>query len=262
MSKFIDKLNRVSLAASQRMGFGPIQPAQEQPKILLVASLACTDVAGSADYVAGADAGLLHISDLSSGAEAIQKASQLVPDIPWGAWLKDADKEGIEQLAKAGCDFIVFPAASTSLAIIQNNDVGRILVVEASLKDGLLRAINELPVDTVLIAGEHEGESTLTWHHLMLFRRFADLLTKPLLASIPPNITGSELQTLWEAGVKGIVVEAGAGQPAERFKELRQTVDSLTFSSPHKRKKIDALLPHIKGETDTIVEEEEEEEEE
>ena len=145
--------------------------------------------------------------------------SQAVPDIPWGGWLKNIDQGGIKQMAKAGCDFVVFPAANTSLALLQNDEIGKILEVESSLNEGLLRAVNELPIDAVLIAGEQEGEYFLTWHHLMLFQRFADLLTKPLLVSIPPNVTANELQVLWGVGVDGAVIEVGAGQPADKLKE-------------------------------------------
>ncbi|GAI94152.1 unnamed protein product [marine sediment metagenome] len=68
MSKLIEKLNRVSQAKPQLMGFKAAQAVSPKPKMLLVASLVQADVSGVADYVAGADAGLLPIPKLSSGA--------------------------------------------------------------------------------------------------------------------------------------------------------------------------------------------------
>jgi len=259
MSKFIDKLNQVSRVVPQSMGFGRAQPASEKPKILLIASLTEASVGGLVDYVAGADAGLLHISKLSSGAKTLKEMSQAVPDIPWGGWLKNIDKGEIKQMAKAGCDFMVFPAANTPLALLQNGEIGKILEVEASLSEGLLRAVNELSIDAVLIAGEQK-EYFLTWHHLMLFQRFADLLTKPLLAFIPSNVTVNELQALWEAGVEGVIIEVGAGQPVDRLKKLRQVIDKLAFPSQRKRGKAEALLPPIGRESSIVTEEQEERE--
>ena len=93
--------------------------------------------------------------------------------------------------------------------------MGKILEVETALSEGLLAAVNKLPVDAVLIGGE--PESFLTWNHLMHFQRCANLLTKPMLASIPSNVTASELQALWGAGVDGVVVEVGVGQPAGKL---------------------------------------------
>ena len=260
MSRFIDKLNQVSRVMPQPMGFKRTQSAPEKPKILLIAGLTGASAGGLADSVVGADAGLLPISELSSGTKTIEEMSQAVPDIPWGGWLRNIDKGEIKQMAKAGCDFVVFPAANTPLALLQNDGIGKILEVESSLSEGLLKAANELPIDAVLITTEQEGEYFLTWHHLMLFQRFAGLLTKHLLASIPSNVTTNELQALWEAGVDGVVIEVSVGQPADRLKKLRQVIDKLTFPSQRKRRKIEALLPHIGGETSTVTEEEEEEE--
>ncbi len=260
MSRFIDRLNQVSRVVTQSMGFRRAQPVSEKPKILLIASLAEASVSGLTDYVAGVDAGLLRIPKLSSGAKALKEMSQAVPDIPWGGWLRNISQGGIKQMARAGCDFVVFPAANTPLALLQNDEMGKILEVESSLSEGLLRAVNELPIDAVLITAEQEEEYRLTWHHLMLFQRFADLLTKHLLASIPPNVTANELQALWEAGVDGVVIEVGVGQPADRLKELRQEVDKLAFPSQRKRGRVEALLPHIGSEASIVTEEDEEEE--
>ena len=260
MSRFIDKLNQVSRVVPQSMGFGRAQPASEKPRILLIARLTEASIGGLADYVVGADAELFHIPKLSPEAKTLKEISQAILDIPWGGWLRNIDQEEIKQITKAGCDFVVFPAANTPLALLQNNELGKILEVESSLSEGLLRAVNELPIDAVLITTEQEGEYFLTWHHLMLFQRFADLLTKPLLVSIPSNVTANELQALWEAGVEGVIIEVGAGQPADRLKKLRQVINKLTFPSRRKQGKAEALLPHIDREASIVTEEEEEEE--
>ncbi len=260
MSRFIDKLSQVSRSVPQSMGFRRAQPASKKPKILLIAGLTEVSAGGLADYVAGADAGLLRVPKLSSGVKTLKEMSQAAPDIPWGGWLRNIDQGGIKQMARAGCDFVVFPAANTPLALLQNDKIGKILEVESSLNEGLLRAVNELSIDAVLIAAEQEGEYFLTWHHLMLFQRFADLLTKSLLASIPPSVTTNELQALWEAGVDGVVIEVGGGQPADRLKKLRQAIDKLAFPSQRKRGKAEALLPHIGSEASVVTEEDEEEE--
>jgi hypothetical protein len=244
------------------MGFTVIQLASPKPKLLLIASSTQLNVDGWADYVAGADGGLLHIHH-SSEAKALQEISQTISDIPWGVWLRDSGQPEIKQIMKAGCDFVVFPAAKTSLAIFQNEAVGRILEIEASLSDGLLRTIDELPVDAVLIAGELREDYFLTWHHRMLFQHFTNLLNKPLLVSIPSNVTANELQALWEAGVDGVIVEVEVGQPVGRVSKLRQAIDKLTFPSQRKRRKTEALLPRIGqamgAETEGGDEEEEEE---
>ncbi len=257
MSKFIDKLNRLSRGETQPIGFRVREPASPKPKIQLIASLAQESAESVTGYLDGADAGILFISKLDTGTEVLQKLSQALPDIPWGGRLGSSGWEGIKQLSKAGCDFIVFSATDTPLALIENREAGRILEIETSLGEGLLRAVNELPVDAVLVAVEEKH--SLTWKHLMLFQRFADLLTKPLLASISVKVTGGELQALWEAGVSGVVVEVSPEQPQDSLNRIRRVIDKLEFSLPRRREKVEAFLPRIRGEPDITVPQEEEE---
>lgn len=256
MSRFIDKLNQVSRVTPQSMGFKKTQLVTEKPRILLIAGFnrAGTD----ADYAIGADAGLLYFTKLSSGAKTPKEISQAAPDIPWGGWLRNINRGEMEQMVQAGCDFVVFPTATTPLTLFQNNETGKILEMNSSLSDSLLRAANKLPIDAVLVITEPEAEYSLTWHHLMLFQRFSALLTKPLLVSIPSNVTASELQFIWGAGVDGVVIETSSKQPADRLKKLRQVIDKLVFPSRQKHGGIEALLPHIDKETGTATEEAEE----
>ncbi len=261
MSKFIDKLNKLSRGEPQPIGFVARQPVSLKPKIQLVAVLAEGNVKPLTDYITGADAGLLCVSKLSSGVKALEKISQAHSDIPWGVWLQDDGLGEIKQMDKVSCDFVVFPAISTPLAILQNDEVGKILEVETSLSEGLLRAVNELPVDAVFIAGERRENFFLTWQHLMLFRRFAELSAKPLLVSVPLGVTASELQALWEAGVDSVVVELSAEQSRDRLKELREVIDELAFPSQRRRESVKPLLSRISEETGVATTEEEEEEE-
>ncbi len=249
MSKLIDKLNQVARAVSQPIGFRMAQPASSRAWLILLASTTQTTDASGADAVL--------IGKLSAGAKALPGIARSFSDIPWGLLPGNIDRKEMKAAVEAGCDFLVL-STDTPLALPEGEKTGKILRVEASLSEGLLRTVNELPVDAVLIAGEPAEESPLTWHHLMLFQRLADLLIKPLLVPVPLSITASELQALWEAGVAGVMVEAGDGQSAGKLKELRRIIDNLTFQ-PRQRRKAEALIPRIGGGTGPATEEEEEE---
>ena len=160
MSKFIDKLKQLSRTAPQSIGFRAAQSSSAKPRIQLIASLALEDVEQLVDYVIGADAGLLRISKPALGRAALQKLIENLPDIPWGICLQPAGNKTSRQLI-ASCDFVVFPAAGTPLGVLPDNaETGKILEVEASISEGLLRAANELPVDAVLVSGETEKDRT------------------------------------------------------------------------------------------------------
>jgi len=258
MSRLIKRLNQVAQDAPRPIGFKAAQTVSLKPRIQLIASVAQADADNLADILAGADAGLLRISSPDSGSKALKKMCEIASDIPCGGWLSGASgKKEVEQIVKAGGDFVVIPAADTSMSVLEDNDIGKILEVGTSLSNGLLRTINEVSVDAVLAPGEAERGHSLTCHHVIVFQHLADLLDKPLLVTVPSNITASELQALWEAGVSGAVIEVGIGEPAEGLATLRKEIDRLTFAPRRKLRKAMAELPYISREADTIPEEEE-----
>lgn len=248
MSKFIDKLKQLSQTAPEPMGFKAAAAATPKPKMLLVAR-----VADFAD-VAGADAGVISLT--GPGAKSIKEALKAAPDIPWGGWLGDSVREDIKPLI-AECDFLVFPS-NAALTTLPSDKVGKVLEVPPSLGDGLLRAVEELPVDAVLMDSALADGQPLTWNHLMQFQRCANLLTKPVLVSVSHTVTSSELQAMHAVGVKGIVVEVKAGQPAGRLAELRQAIDKIVLPAPANRRRPMALIPNLGA---AVAEEAEEEEE-
>ncbi|MDP3878711.1 MAG: hypothetical protein Q8Q07_00185 [Dehalococcoidales bacterium] len=260
MSKFIDRLKSLSRMQSQPIGFRTGLPIFSRPRMQLVASLAQEDAGSLVDRATGADAGLLRIIKSGPDADILEKMSRSAPDIPWGGWVQVAQEE-IKGLNQLSFDFIIFPAENTPLTALEENKAGKIIAVAASLNEGLLRAVNKLPLDAVLITGEQSEARSLTWHHLMLFRRFADLLNKPLLAVIPAEVTAAELQALWEAGINGVVIEVAAGQDKDRLQDLRQVIDKLEFPSLRSQKETGPLLPGISRGMGTSTGEEEDDEE-
>ncbi|MFC1900006.1 hypothetical protein ACFLYN_00260 [Chloroflexota bacterium] len=256
MSVFVDKLKSLSEGEHQPIGFGARQTASSGLKILLVAQLSQEAAEGTSDNLVGADAVLLGVSRAGTVAESLKKVSGSLSDIPCGMWLQGGGKTRIKQIAKTESDFIVFPVADTPISMIEDTKAGKIIEVEASVDGGLLRTVNTLPVDAVLVAGEEKKEDVLTWQQLMVFQRFADILTKPLLVPVPAKVTGKELLSLWEAGVSGVVVEAD-GQ--DRITKLRQEIDKLDFPSQRRRDKSEAVLPRTGRETSRAAIEEEDE---
>ncbi len=262
MSLLIDKLKLVTKATPQPMGFQTAKSASPQPKMLLIANWApARNVSTLASYVTGADAVLFRPSRGTAGSRTSTRLTRSLSNIPWGRWLEYASQEEMKKTIDTGCDFVVFPASSTLALSNHGEKVGKILQVESSFNADLLRTVNELPVDAVLATIEGEAEPVLTWYHLMLFQRFAHLLTKPLLVWVPINITPAEVRTIWEAGVDGVVATAGTEKSAGLLQKLRQAIDDLNRLPPRKRGKFQVLLPRPQQERGSLEEVEEEEEE-
>ena len=242
MSKFIDRLNKLSRGETQTMGFTSRQTASPKPKIQLVARLAAESAESLSGHLAGADAGLLGISKSASCSETLQTLSKSLPDVIWGGWLQGGSGAEIKNLTEAGFDFIAFSANSTLTVKKDADKTGRMLELDASLSDGLLRTVNGLLVDAVLITGEGKENQALTWQRMMIIRRLADSLTKPLLVPVSSQVTSVELEALWEAGIDAVVIEIDAKQPEDRLMKLRQEVNKTEFSSRRSRR-ADTLVP-------------------
>lgn len=261
MSRLIDEFSRATQAIAQPMGFRTARPAAPAARILLIASLVIGTTGNPADCTHGANAILLRTGKSRPTAKAIQTIVESLPDIPWGIYLDDNDDKRAAAMVEAGCDFAVFPAASRIATTPREEKVGRILQVESSMDDGLLRAANDLPVDAVLVADTFEGSGSLVWHQMMIYQHLARLISKPLIVPITADVNGEELKALWEAGVDGAVVEVDKTMTGG-LKELRQAIDKLPPRSPRKRDKVEALLPRAGGESKAVTPDEEEEEEE
>lgn len=230
MSKFIDKLNKLTRVESTPIGFRREQAASTARKIQLVSL-----ISKSATENSGADTVLLDISDKGVETESM---SGMPEDMPWGAWLKDVRQKELKQLKDAGCDFIVFPAENTPLDIIEEKDMGKVLELDTSISDTVLRSVLELPVDAVLVSVGQGKDNPLTWYDLMILQRFGGFPKKPLLARIPAKVSSGELEALWEAGVMAVVTEGNTDK-------FRKTIDKADFSKARKRDKNEPVLRQV-----------------
>jgi len=257
MSKLMEKLKQTTGTAPKPMGFGAAPAAERKQKILLIASLAQASTAEHmVEIAAVADAIII---EKPGPASAIAESARRLARIPWGIHMENVSHQEIESLLKAGCDFFVL-AQDTPLDLPDAPEMGKVLQVDDSLSEGVLRTVNALPVDAALVAAEMEGKARLTWRHLMFLQRAAELLTKPVLASAPLKVSAQELQMLWKAGVDAVVIRVAEGQATD-LKEVRRIIDGLTFPS-RQGKKLEAVLPRTSEERETAPEPEVEEEEE
>ncbi len=260
MSRLIEKFHEASRVAAPPMGFRTARQAAAPPKILLIASLEAGTLEKRTDYMEAADAVLVRFTSTALTAKAVQKIAASLPDTPWGLYLADEDtKKGAP--IEAGADFVLFPIDSQVADTLKDDKTGKILQVESSMDDGLLRAVNDLPVDAVLAADTFEGNGPLVWHQLMIFQHLANLISKPLIVPTSAGVSEKELKTLWDAGVDGIMVEVDKAGAAG-LKELRQAIDKLPPRSGRKRGKVSVVLPRTAGETPAPTPPDEEEEEE
>jgi len=259
MSELIEKFKKASSGKAQPMGFRTARSASAVPRLLFIAGLTGTFPDKAGDYLEGADAVLMRLDEAPDN-KALSKLDKSLDHLPWGLYLEDDSDGLIEKAGKSGLDFVVFSTAGRVSATPSDKKIGRILEVESAMDDGLLRAVNDLPVDAVVISDGPES-SPLLWHQLMIFQHLARLSPKPLIVPTPADLSAEEVQALWEAGVDGILVAADI-ENAGGFKELRQSIDALPPRTGQKSGQTPVVLTRTGGEGPPAAPPDEEEEEE
>ncbi|MBM3119127.1 MAG: hypothetical protein FJ006_06170 [Chloroflexi bacterium] len=252
MSKFAEKLRRTYTGSTPSMGFRK-SAETELPPLLLIANLTKANVTEAKVLAGEVDAAIVNSGDIN--AKSFGQLAKASGDIPLGIFLESDAKSETVKSFELGSDFVVF-GLRTPLEAVNKEGPGKILKIDPSLDQGLARAINALPlqVDGVLVNGE---ESLITIERLLIYRRFAELLDKPLLITLGSSVTSDELKSLYEAGVNGLMLSEGF--PVEAFAELKKTIAGLSKTAK-RRIKGTALLPRLGGQLEAETEEEEEEE--
>jgi hypothetical protein len=195
------------------------------------------------------------ILDEDPSARIAKQMVEAVGDVPLGVFVKGMSEEKINELASLGCDFVVFDIRVPAV-VLHKEEVGKFLMIEPSLDQGFVRAINSLEVDGVFISSRGE-DSFVAVEHLLVCRRFVELLEKPVIMALPSLVTKAELTSLWQAGVDGVV--APSTQSVETLAELKKMIGDLPRGARGRRAKAGAMLPHYGG---FVAGEEDEEQEE
>jgi hypothetical protein len=252
MSKFADKLRSLSKSSSAPMGFHPAVSEAKGLSMLLIVGLSGTrlkEARAVADIAA--DAGLIVSEGI--GAKTVRQVVETVGSVPLGVFVKGMQEKEIDELVSLGCDFVVFDIGGAA-TILSRKEVGRFLIIEPSLDQGLVRSINSFEVDGVLISGG--GDSAMTVERLLACRRFVELLEKPVVMMLPSVVTMEELTSLWHAGVDGVV--SASTQSTEVVTGLKKMLGDLPKRAGNRRATAGVMLPRLGGD---VGDEEHEQEE-
>jgi hypothetical protein len=231
MSKFIDKLKQISQPLPAGMGFRQNNQKVSRPKIQLVA-LVQRPHENLINKLSAADAVI---------SEVVQKSDEIL----WGFRSENGSLQEIDKAIEAGADFIVMPIDAEILP--PDKKTGKVSQLDTSITDIQIRALNDLPLDAVLIVENITSDSRITWQKLIQLRRFTSILPKPVLVFIQADMTGAELQIIWETGVSGVVLEIKTASDVDTMAKLRELIDGLKPPSPKKRERVTPFIPQGAG---------------
>jgi hypothetical protein len=257
MSLFIDKLKQASQSELPPMGFRTSQKSFK-PRLLVVALVGQGEVLNGVDIADDIDA-FLFTAQKAMELRAVEKRVKSLTDIPCGCRI--SGNYSID-LGKTGLDFVAFTDDIPAPPLLKSENMGRIIIAEASMPVDVIRILDAMPADAIFLDDKSAEKFSLTWQQMAVYKRFSALSSKPLLTTVPMNLTADELQAIWDMGVDGLVVNVVDSESADGLRKLRQTVESLVPPSQRNRLKSRALVPQVRSEAPVVVDDDDGEEDE
>ena len=239
MSKLLDRLDKLSRGPITSMGFGAATRTEKLPGMALIGTLSSgrrLAQAATALSKIGADGALIQGNVPDSIPATVAEA---LKNVPWGVRVSELTGEHAARYREKGCDFLAFTAEGTQVGALEDEDAGYVLCVPANMDEQSLRAIEDLPVDAVLLTLD-SIETPLTLSHLLAIGVVRGSFSKYLLLEVPGDLSDGELEGLKEIGVDGLVVDATS---AKDMAALKDRLMSLPRRQRNRGRKPSALLP-------------------
>ena len=241
MSKLIGKLEQVAHPAPRRLGFAISRDEAKSSSLVLVVRLESDSSKLIKESQKSADAAILRVSRIDSKKGSIKEMASVKDGIPWGVQAEVVRMEEVEGLRQAGCDYLVFGIEGTPGGVLNEENMGKVLSIEVSLEEQLMRVLEEMPADVIFI--ESQPESVITVKGLMAYRSVISYVSKPVLTLSSLDLEHAELSALQNVGVVGIVVEPRTSGDMKKVAKLRKTIESLPPREPGEKGTVSAIVP-------------------
>jgi hypothetical protein len=221
VSKFAEKIRKVTRVQSQPLGFGAVRTAAE-PSMVLAGRAA--DAASAAELARrGADVVIIGTAQSPAAAAAVK---DVAGGAIAGAFVPGTAANEAKTYREAGFDFVVFDPDSAAAIALLEQEIGYVMVLPPDLTDSEARALETFHLDAIDI-GVMDGP--LTVRKQIDLRRLHAMVRKPLMATVAGDIPMIELQALRDTNVVVAVADS-----ADAVGQLRKTIDALPVRSHRK----------------------------
>ena len=239
MSKLLDKLDKAGQPAPRRMGFVSSSTHTPVPPLVLIVRLDASAKASIAKATTPADCVIVK----TGGAEQAAAPEGLPESGVWGVEAPGIGVEDVSGLGEKGSDFLVLNAEDSPGALLNEENVTKVLSVSTSIEEVYLRILEDVPIDCVLIENEVEGEMMIS--DLMTIRSILTAVSKPCLVRVRSGLTEGELSALRHVGVMGVVVDVNSKKDASELPRLREAIDTLPPREEDERRQVESLGAHL-----------------
>jgi hypothetical protein len=140
---------------------------------------------------------------------------------------------------ESGADFVVFDAGSTDAAVLDIEDLASVITITDSIEDDQARGFQALSIDAALYSSGADSKN-LTVVALAQIQAVRSSIRKPTLVRVSSSIGTSNVETLRNAGIAGLVVELSSASEADG---LRKIIDSLPKKKRPSNESTSPLVP-------------------
>ena len=252
MSRLIQLIERIGKTAPAPMGFVASARPEAAPSMVLLVSCAAPR---KLQEVAGVRPDAVLLTPAKVDPKSLDKMASALGDTPWGVLLKEGSPDGVPALEENGCDFVVLATPHLSVDMLQDEELGKLLVVPGDLDKEQAHALEDLPLDAVLFS--EPLSPPLSLEQLMVLAALRGEIPKPVLLSLTAPPSPWELECLRNIGVDCVVLDLDRSD-AQAVETLQERIKGL----PRRKARGDRVTPTVPYATVGAAHEHEEQEEE
>ena len=239
MSKLLSKLEKINRGSPARLGFSTASRTERTPSMALIGRLSQNYTQGAKRLAkVEADGALLDGGGLES---KLPEAAAALGSIPWGIRADGLDGEGARELLEKGCDFFVVSPDKVTVEAVKDDRAAYLLVLPQDADERFLRAIEDLPVDAVIMS-LGSPKSPLTLQHLITVCSVRSLFDKYLAVEAPVDLSSKEIEGLRDVGVDALVVDA-ARSSERTLGNLKEALLSAPRQRRSRSERVSPVLP-------------------
>lgn len=262
MSRLIDRLDHIARGAPVALGFATSAVNRERIPSLALLAWVSAPKKNTITALSKVQVDAFILSQRSQETKELEQEVNPLEGLTWGVAVEALEREQREAYKAKGSDFIVFGIEGTQADALEEGDTARVLRIPADLEESILRSLEDLPVDVILLQ-RPGAEGPLTLEHLLAISNVRATMSRYLLLEWDGELTARDLEQLRDLGVDGIVLDASKAA-ATTFKTLHELIDGLPKRRPKGEQRSMAVLPRMSrmpgGRSRTEEEEEEGEE--
>ena len=234
MAKIIDRLHELGRPEQTPIGFGTNSGSPKTAAMLLIGRLGVDRVKESATKA------LESVDALILDGPPDKATMKSLGDSLWGVRLADASVEMLDGLRDGGCDFIHLETEDAPALLLRDDGMARGFAITTALDEERGRALDDLPLDFLLLEYEVEP-SELTVARLMKLQTAVSRVGKHILLKTEGIPSLSELELLRDLPVDAIVLDVDTDDDSV-ISAAREAIDAL---EPRKPRGHHDDTPHI-----------------